>query len=371
MAKMKIMLFICFISFFGLITIFTPDTAFSEDENRILAQMPSPTLKKIKSGKFMKEFEVYLQDQFFGKHLWLTVKSQSEQARLQQENNGVFIGKDHFLLQPFKLPEKQFQQNITYLQHFSEKTAGIEKYIMLVPTSAEIYADKLPAFAPTENQAAILQTMPEILPADIDFISPLEKLLSHNDDYLYFKTDHHWTMRGAYHAYTTLGDALGFPPYALNDFIIEKVSDDFLGTLYSKAKLANAQPDDIEVFKLTLPISYEVTYPDTGKTSSSLYEWSHLKEKDQYSVFLDGNHRLVKITSNVDSSRKLAVIKDSYAHALLPFLANHFDEIHVIDLRYFHDSIYNYLETQKLTEVLFLYNLPNFAEDTNLIWLRQ
>jgi len=96
-----------------------------------------------------------------------------------------------------------------------------------------------------------------------------------------------------------------------------------------------------------------------------------MKKVNGDSLFLDGNHALVNIKTGVKNGRKLAVIKDSYAHAFIPFLANHFEEIHVLDLRYYHSDVLVYLNDQKVSEVLFLYNVANFTKDPNVIWLSQ
>ena len=93
--------------------------------------------------------------------------------------------------------------------------------------------------------------------------------------------------------------------------------------------------------------------------------------EDLLSFFLDGNHSLVKITSNVENGRKLAVVKDSYAHAFIPFLVNHFEEVHIIDLRFNQSNLRDYLSQNEITDVLFLYNIDHFMTDKNFIWLQQ
>ena len=116
------------------------------------------------------------------------------------------------------------------------------------------------------------------------------------------------------------------------------------------------------------PIQVSVTY-ENGETSDSLFALEFLEQKDKYALFLGGNHSLVKIETSAGTGRKLAVIKDSYAHAFIPFLVSHFDEIHVIDLRYFKIDVRSYMETKGIDELLYLYNLPNFTTDANLLYI--
>ena len=82
---------------------------------------------------------------------------------------------------------------------------------------------------------------------------------------------------------------------------------------------------------------------------------------DKYSVILDGNHPIIEIKTSIDNGRKLAVIKDSYANAMIPFLAQHFEEIHILDLRFLNTQMTTYMATHGIEDALLLYNIPNFA----------
>src|SRR3712207_156474 len=226
-----------------------------------------------------------------------------------------------------------------------------------------------------------------------------EELKNHKNEYIYYKTDHHWTTLGAYYAYEKLGDTMGYKPLQISDFNIEKVTDNFYGTLYSKGNYRDIEPDSIEIFKPKKQIDFNINYYDNKKTSGSLYEFNNLEKKDKYSVFLDGNHDLVtiktiekntiyknkitKITKKKSRKsknkrkikleknkgikvKKLLVIKDSYAHSLVPFLTNHYDEIHMIDLRYFNDNINEYIKKNDIEDILLLYNVLTFTKESNI-----
>ena len=78
---------------------------------------------------------------------------------------------------------------------------------------------------------------------------------------------------------------------------------------------------------------------------------------------MDGNHALLRITAQNQTGRKLLMIKDSYANSLVPFLTNHYDEIHIIDLRHFNSPLQPYIEQYGLSEILLVYNTISFAED--------
>nr|WP_275695590.1 DHHW family protein [Fredinandcohnia sp. SECRCQ15] len=299
------------------------------------------------------------------------MKANAETLTLKKENNGVFLGNDGYLLERFERPEEQLQRNIDSLKYFSNKAKNSKAYFLLVPTSVEVYPDKLPLYAELYSQREIITSTDNQLNQSMPLINVTEKLMRKKDEPIYFRTDHHWTMRGAYYAYREVAKAMGFIPYEIDDFNIEEVSADFYGTFYTKANAPRYKPDKIEVFKPRFEVKYDVEYVDEGKSTTALYEPNFLSKRDQYSYFLNGNHSLVKISSTIKNGRKLAVIKDSYAHALIPFLVNHFEEVHVMDLRYYHMNPYKYLADHQINDVLFLYNVANFSKDTNLIWLKQ
>ena len=333
--------------------------------------MPEFNMEHFLSGDFTKEFEKYLSDQFVKKEFWTGLKASAEKLTLSQENNGVYFGKDGYLFERFDKSEKQLNENIESLKFFAEKADGMSTYFALIPTSVEIYPENLPLFAQTDSQEELIDEVKEKVDKSFKLVDVYSPLMESKEEYIYFRTDHHWTMRGAYYAYRETAKAMGFNPYEMDDFTVDTVSKDFFGTFYSKASDHSIAPDSIEVFKPKADIVYNVEYDNNGKKTSSLYNLDYTSKKDQYSLFLDGNHSKVKITSSVKNNRKLVVIKDSYAHAFVPFLANHFEEVHILDLRYFHADLYSYLKENKIDDVLFLYNAVNFSKDPNMIWLRR
>lgn len=370
-SKIVIVIFLCFLGGVGVLNFFSEDRHFSEQENRILAQMPIFSMERFLSGEFAEEFEAYITDQFSWKESWLALKSAAEKVLLKKEHNNVFFAQDDFLLERFEKPGEQLQRNIKSMTYFANKAKEIPISFLLIPTSVEIYQEKLPMYAQSFSQKQVITQVKEELPASIQMIDVYDALWENKNKYLYFRTDHHWTMRGAYEAYIVTTKAMGLKPYLLDDFAIETVSTSFLGTLYSKANSFGIRPDEIEVFYPTFPVIYKVAYDEDTSIVHSLYESSYLTKKDQYSFFLNGNHSLVKIQSSVENGRRLLIIKDSYAHIFIPFLANHFEEIHVVDLRYFHANLYAYMEEHSISESLFLYNVSNFSTDSNMVWLQQ
>jgi hypothetical protein len=369
MNKLLIAIFLSFIGGIGLWNVMAEDVRFSKQENRILSPLPTFTASRFFSGDYTKEFEEYISDQFVWKKFWTGMKAHTERVALKQENNGIYFGKSGYLLEEFEKPKEQFQSNLNSIQYFTNKAKDISSYLLLVPTSVDIYKEKLPLYAASYSEKEIIDLAKKQLTGTLSFIDVYNTLLSKKNEPIFFRTDHHWTMRGAFYAYEVAAKTMGITPFKREDFSIEMVSKDFYGTYHSKANLQDIKPDQIEVFQPKFDVRYSVQYED-GERANTLYDWDYLSEKDQYALFLSGNHSLVKIQSTIQNGRKLAVIKDSYAHAFIPFLANHYEEIHVLDLRYYHMNIQEYLRNNEIHETLFLYNVANFSKDTNLIWLQ-
>ncbi len=350
----------------SLLNIIVTDKEFSELENRYLQKKPSLTYKKLLSGEFSEDFEKYITDQFPLRNWWIKIKSDVERAVLKKDNNGIYFGKDGYLFEMYNKPEKTFYKNIEYINSFIDKT-NINVSIMAVPNSFQIYSEKLPLFANPYDQAKVLNDLKNNLVSEAGFIDLIGVLQDKKDEYIYFKTDHHWTMLGAYYGYLEYCKVNNIEAVSLEEFQIIEKSNEFYGTYYSKANGTRVKPDKLEILELIKSkYSYLVNYIYEDEQSDNFYDDEYLSKKDKYSYFFGGNHSLITIKTTNKNGKKLLVIKDSYANAMIPLLANNFEEIHVVDLRYYKYNIYDYIKENNINEGLVLYNISNFNNDTGL-----
>jgi len=357
---------LAFLAVLSLLFVLMPDRDFSETENRMLQKKPLFSWDNLISGKFSSAAETYLADQFVFRDIWVGIKSAAELMLQKKDNNGVYFGKDGYLLQkPEELNTALLAENIAVIKQFAEDLPA-RVYFLLAPTSVLVLEDKLPPFAEPRQKLDIFDMIEEQLVPSIHFIDTRDTLAAHREEYIYYKTDHHWTSRGAYYAYREAGSVMGFTALDLDDFTVEQVCDNFYGTLYSKSCNRFIQPDSIRLFKPKRELSCRVEYVNEKRSAGSLYETEHLGKKDKYAVFLDGNHALIRITAQNETGRKLLIIKDSYANTFVPFLVNHYDEIHIIDPRYFNSQLAPYIEQYGLSEILFVYNAFSFAEESSI-----
>jgi hypothetical protein len=190
---------------------------------------------------------------------------------------------------------------------------------------------------------------------------------------LYYKTDHHWTLYGALLAAgeylqesghdTAAESTLGL--LATEGTSITEVSNTFRGTQYASTLYPFSACDVIYSY----PTGGAHSFTADGVKYKSLYDEDALGSEDEYTYYLGGNASVCVIDGTADSIEKLLIIKDSYANCFVPFLTDTYQEIHLLDLRYYHEDVGAYIQDHGITEVLVLYNADNFLTDTNLVQL--
>lgn len=368
---------------FGMsfLSIVTPTKSFSENENRFLTKKPKFTKENFLSGKYATEYETFITDQFPARNQWITLKTWTERILLKQESNGVYFGKDDYLIETHQASDLDTEQLATNTERLIEFLSKATKLLgkehvkmMLVPTANMILTDKLPPFATGFDQFAYLEQVNEKLSKEqIEQVQVdvSDILLEHKKEDIFYRTDHHWTALGAYYAYTVWAKSCGFDLAPLESYNKTEISNDFYGTIYSKVNI-KVKPDTIVIYEPKEEKKYQVEYNLGEKTTDTLYEMEQLKGKDKYAIFLGGNNAVVKIKQYPSRAErgKLLIIKDSYAHCFTPFVLEHYQEVEMIDLRYFNMSVLEYIDMNGYDDVLFLYNIPNFAKDRNMSNLR-
>ncbi|WP_028609139.1 DHHW family protein [Paenibacillus harenae] len=364
-----------FIGAMAVINVLTPDKAFSESENRVLERRPSFSLRSLMSGSFTTDYEQYATDQFAFRDAWIGIKTDTDRVLGKKDSNGVYLGEDGYLIQSFTSPqETDVAERTEAIHSFHQATPGLRKYIMLAPTAASLLQSKLPAYAPVGDEQAVLNQVRQMLgrlQPDIRFVDVYPALYVKREESILYKTDHHWTTKGAYYAYRALCEQMRIVPKNEAAFNIRQVTNAFYGSLYSKSGFRHLQPDRIDLYMPKEESRLQVEYVEEGRITDSLYELDNLDKKDKYAVFLNGNHALVRITTAHSAGKKLLVVKDSYANSLIPFLTEHFAEIDVVDLRYYSESLTELAADRQYHEMLVLYNIDTFFEDTFILNLTE
>ncbi len=348
---------------FLVLSLLVPDKDFSESENRSLAQFPA--LSDLLDGSFLNDLDDYFADQFPGRDLWMSLNLGVNKLLGQKEVSGVYLCGDGYLMQvPSDPNTEQVSRNLAAVNAFAQAHPDLKTVMAVVPNAVTVHADKLPANAPVRDQAEDLVNIRGQL-TDTDFVDVTKTLQTHRDEYLFYKTDHHWTSLGAAYAFQDIAAALGIDVLAMEEYTVYPVSTTFEGTLSSKSGSHSAK-DTVEIYVPNTNIDYYVTYADSGENVSSFYDRSALDKKDHYTVFFGGNYARVDITTTANTGRCLLLFKDSYANCMVQFLYPYFDHITMIDPRYYYDNVELVIKSEAITDVLYLYNADTFLGDTSL-----
>lgn len=360
--KITVLFFACWIGFFFLAFLGIKPKAFSEIENRYLAQQPQFSYDRFLSGKYTSQLEDYIIDQFPWRTMWVQLKSALSYGSGQLENNGIYLGKEETLIPQVLLVDKEaFQSNIEKMKQFQHQNPSLEFSWIIVPPVSTVAQSLLPDFAVNVDQKEWLN---EIQPT-IDGWVDLSEL---NHPQQFYKTDHHWNEQGAYAAYESFAQHKNLSP---QEFEWSAVGFNFKGTSSSSAAVMWTEGDTIYKIEPKDKIVSSVTYED-GTKWTSLYHPERLKEKDQYTYYLDGNHSFVQIQNQgvLQDQGTLLILKDSYAHVFIPYLASHYSEIIVVDLRYYNSSVSSLLESVEVDEVLYLYGVDTLMSEKNFVFLK-
>lgn len=368
--KVIAVLFIILMVLFCGVNLATGDREFSSKENRTLEQKPRLTVSGIESGRWMKQYESYVSDQFAGRDFWVSLKNRIDLIAGKRKSNGVFKGKDHYLLEDISRPDEiQLRANLKAMKKFQKQYKEIPMYMMLVPNAANIEADKLPRYAVTEDQDQQFQKIRNTLGDSFNWVDVEEILKKHRSEEIYYHTDHHWTTLGAYYGYQALAKTMNYDVSKAPAMKSYAVTNSFNGTLSATSGYETSYEEQIYIYApedLKKAPQVVVNNVNEKKKTATLYDTSKLKEKDKYALFLGGNYPILDIKTTADTTDRLLLVKDSYANSIIPFLTSYYREIIVIDPRYYYDNINDIMEKNKITSVLFLYNGNTFVQDNSI-----
>lgn len=343
-----------------------PEQEFSELENRYLAKPPKLSVETVLDGSFMTNAEKYINDHVIGRDLWVEWKAWCERFSGKKENNGVYLGSQETLINRLQEPdEEQLEKNAGYVNQLVNNV-DIPVYFGLIPSSAAIWQDRLPKGAPTADELEIITELYEqVQTHTIDLYTNLN---NHNQEEIYYRTDHHWTSLGAYYGYEAIMQSLGMTALPLDEENKVTVSEDFYGTIFSTSGVRWVAPDHID--RYISGDGLKVTaYPEGTPVDSTLYVDSYLEVKDKYSSFLGGNQPLCVIETQLTDAPKVLIIRDSYTDSLAPFLTQNFSEIHLFDPRMNLTSVKDYVAQNEIDTVIVLYSISNFVSADNLFVL--
>ena len=256
---------------------------------------------------------------------------------------------------------------IEFLNRMTDKYGKEHVDCLFVPGKAAALPQKLPKFAEPFEEKEITDAVTDELSEPEIVTDFTDTMNQHQNEYIYYRTDHHWTTLGAYYAYQTWCEKKGEEVVPLTQYKRETVSDDFYGTSYNKSH-QRVPEDTVELFHGPVENGrIHVDFNDGEKETDSWYWRDALKTHDKYQVFFNGNTAKITVDTGSENEKTLLLLKDSYSNCFVPFLAEHYSRIIMIDLRYSSDWIDDILaENPFVTDVMVMYNVEKFLQDDNI-----
>jgi len=352
--------FVLIIGVFSVLDLLNPVKAFSEFENRYLATRPSVSVDEIISGDFMKDYEAYVNDQFVLRNTWINLKSINEKLLLKKENNNIVFGDEGYLFDKVFNTPSDIERQLMYLEEFLTMHEDQSITGMIIPNSFSVLSHLRPEGAPFIDQLSMIDDWNE----RFGFLDINETLLNHNDEAIYYKSDHHWTLRGAYLAYYDLVRSLEIEPVDYNELEIS-LEDGFLGTYYNRARPLGYEEETLSYFEPDI-LYYDVY----TEQHDSLIDHNAFEIRDKYRAFMHGNIGFASVVMDEIVEDKILIIKDSYANSMIPLMTAHFDQIDVVDLRHFSGSLTALIESEDYDHIVFMQNFMQFSTDATLARLR-
>ncbi len=366
---------------FVTVVILPRDESASQKENRALAEFPEVSFQNITSGKFASDFETYLSDNvgYRSKFTDLSAEYKNRKGinsfgKIVESNadmgtGGSGIGQllvtDDRVMEIYTADKTAQDEYVDMVDFYAKKLPeSIKMYSMIIPTQI----DFMPFYNTVgDNEREAIDYLYDNFNERVTNINVYDSLKAHFDkgEYVYFRTDHHWTQLGAYYAYHKMSEAMNFMPLFLEEFEKHEIKD-FTGYLYSQAEAPNLYEhrDTIEYYKNDInDIPFDcMTYSYIpGQAFPYKGVMFDTNRGASYTMFLGGDQPYIEINTNGLTKKTLLMLKDSYSNALIPWLAASYSKIIVIDARTFDQTITDILNTTPIDDFL----ITNYILGTN------
>lgn len=248
------------------------------------------------------------------------------------------------------------------------KDYGITVYDILAPTSIGVNLDDaIQEELYSSNQGQAFQYIAKKMTDGVQVVNPYDSLRAHNSEYLYFGTDHHWTALGAYYTYVEFAKVKGITPHTLDQFETLEFPG-FYGTFYASSNQAEAlrnNPDTVVAYvpNGTNDMSF-VSYDGIEYQWNVVSDATEYDENSKYMCFIGGDQPYEEIHNpQITDGSACVVIKESYGNAFVPFLVDHYQDVYVLDYRYYSGSLSNLVITKGIKDIIFLNNAEALSSE--------
>jgi len=375
----------------GVLFFAMPSTDESELENRKLAPFPTLTIDNFTSGKYFDSIDAHFSDHFPFRELFVLW------GQKIKNNRGFWLGKTVYIAPtadevvtnadtciallndtvnfdtiPFDPKKLGSSKGLTIYDGMAFQIFGgnkrvaaayasmVNKYrenldpsinifCLIIPSNAEFYKPKDMKLGASESKN--IRDIYSFLNKGITPVYATENIRKHTDEYIYFNTDHHWTGLGAYYAYQAFCEAAKIKPIPLTD-LDRKCNGKYLGSLYRMTldERLKERGDSVVVYRIRNKYK---AYSMDSELKKSTHAFLYYRNACNYGVFLGGDLPIMRIDSDNKNGRKLLIIKNSFGNALAPYMVPHFEQVFIMDYRYFRGSVEKLVKQFNVTDILF------------------
>lgn len=271
-------------------------------------------------------------------------------------SNGMFVYKG-MAMSLYGGSDSNAQWYAEVINNYHRDLPGVQIYNMVIPSPIEFYVpDQYRSL--TRSQKETIDLIYSTLDSAVKKVDAYSQLQAHKDEYIYFRTDHHWTGLGAYYAYVAFCDQAGLTPLKISDFTTKRL-ENFIGTMYSQTQDSTLlkNPDYVDYYLFNREYEAQVYPAGSPYRGMDHNLWGeYAVSPNSYSVFLQGDFPLIAVKTDIHNGRKVMIVKESYGNAFAPFLINHYEEVYIVDQRYFERPVIEFIKEKGVNELIFANN---------------
>lgn len=366
-------------------------------DHPIIGKSASQLSGELVKGELSSNVDSFLEDHFPARSFFIALNSYYLRLTGRNANQPVIWGRNGRLFdEPLPGESEQFEKNKAKLKEFCDAN-GLDSYVVIVPSAAIVCTQDAPPVFPDYYDGVYVDSLKgdgsvfviepdrsvEGYPGpfgsgDFTCVPDIASLFSAQDDpgSLFYKTDHHWTMDGAYLCYSRLCDKLGIEPVPKESFTVDEY--EFYGSFYREAGMWLTKPDTLEVWRSPALDAMNVTIGvgERAVTHSGVYDESKLAEGevDKYAAYLWSNNGLTVIENPDGNGETLLLVKDSYGNSIAPLFALNYSRIVMLDTRYYRDPQLpmpsELVSEYGITKLMVVFGTESIITDSGLAFLR-
>lgn len=273
-----------------------------------------------------------------------------------EDHSTLYVMGDR-IVEAFYYSDESCSEYLTATRSMASRLENVKFYSLITPTSSEFYTpEKYHSGFQSQKNAInyIYDTLKNT--SNIKPVDAYSYISKHTDEYIYFRSDHHWTQRGAYYGYQAFAEAAGFQAEPMNKFGSGQING-FLGSFYGQLPNSKLEknPDYVELFmpfvkqegKIYMNLQMNDPYVINAVRTD-------VDGNNKYLVFISGDNALTLFDTGINNGKSILVFKDSFGNAFVPFLLAHYEKVYVVDPRYLDEDIIAFIKEKGIQEVLFM-----------------